>query len=123
MRKIFSVLLALIFTQLSTGHAYAHAQLTGSYPLQNKVIKALPKYVWVEFDGDLMTFGDKNPNSITVTDSKMKRVDVGGSIVGGARVSTQIKSGLKPGRYKVSYRIVSEDGHPVEGSFFFTHRL
>jgi methionine-rich copper-binding protein CopC len=122
MRKIFAISLALIFTQLSAGHALAHAQLTASFPIQNKVVKVLPKYVWVEFDGDLMTFGDKNPNSIKVIDSKMKRVDIGGSIAGGARVSTQIKSGLKPGRYKVSYRIVSEDGHPVEGSFFFTYR-
>jgi methionine-rich copper-binding protein CopC len=122
MRKTILILLALIFTHLGAGQAHAHAQLTDSIPIQNKVIKALPKYVWVEFDGDLMTFGDKNPNSITVSDSKMKRVDTGGSIVGGARISTQIKSGLKQGRYKVSYRIVSEDGHPVEGSFFFTYR-
>ena len=122
MRKITSVFLALIFALLSAGQAHAHAQLTESFPLQNKVVKALPKYIWVEFDGDLMTFGDKNPNVITVTDSKMKRVDIAGSIAGGARVSTQLKSGLKPGRYKVSYRIVSEDGHPVQGSYFFTYR-
>jgi methionine-rich copper-binding protein CopC len=69
-----------------------------------------------------MVFGGKNPNVITVTDSKKKRVDAGESLVGGARLSTRIKQGLKPGKYLVSYRVVSEDGHPVQGSFSFTYK-
>ena len=102
--------------------ASAHAQLTTSLPLTNQIVKTLPKLIWIEFDGDLMTFGDKNPNEIKVLDSKLKRVDTGGTIVGGARISTKLKSGLPQGKYQVKYRIVSEDGHPVEGNFFFTYR-
>ena len=102
--------------------ASAHAQLTSSNPVANKTISTLPDWVYLEFDGNLMVFGDKNPNQITITDSKKKRVDIGGSVVGGARISTRLKSGLKPGKYLVSYRIVSEDGHPVSGSVSFTYK-
>lgn len=109
----------LLFTLSAFPHANAHAQLTDSNPRSNAAIKKLPEFIWVEFDGDLMTFGDKNPNTVTVTNSKKRKVDIGGSLVSGARVSTRLKSGLAPGRYLVSYRVVSEDGHPVQGSFSF----
>lgn len=114
--------IAVISLALSPQAASAHAQLTTSVPLNNQVVKTLPKLLWIEFDGDLMTFGDKNPNEVKVLDSKLKRVDIGGTIVGGARISTRLKSGLPQGRYQVRYRIVSEDGHPVEGNYFFTYR-
>ena len=122
MKKIF-VATILILSSFSYSYpASAHAQLTDSNPGVNKVVKSLPEFVWVEFDGDLMTFGDKNPNVITVLDSKKKRVDSGGSLVGGARLSTKLKAGLKAGRFQVTYRIVSEDGHPVTGNYFFNYK-
>lgn len=122
MKKIFVATLLILSTFSYSNPASAHAQLTDSNPGVNKVVKSLPEFVWVEFDGDLMTFGDKNPNVITVLDSKKKRVDSGGSLVGGARLSTKLKVGLKAGRLQVTYRIVSEDGHPVTGNYFFTYR-
>jgi methionine-rich copper-binding protein CopC len=121
--KIRIISLLLFITSVTSPQtASAHAQLTTSSPTQNQSVRVLPKLIWIEFDGDLMTFGDKNPNEIQVLNSKLKRVDVGGSIVGGARISTKIRNGLTAGKYQVRYRIVSEDGHPVEGSFFFTYR-
>jgi methionine-rich copper-binding protein CopC len=122
MKKIFVATLLILSTFSYSNPASAHAQLTDSNPGVNKVVKSLPGFVWVEFDGDLMTFGDKNPNVITVLDSKKKRVDSGGSLVGGARLSTKLKAGLKVGRFQVTYRIVSEDGHPVTGNYFFTYK-
>ena len=103
-------------------NANAHAQLTSSVPRKNQTIKVLPGLVWLEFDGNLLSFGDKQINRLTVTNAKKVRVDVGGSIVGGARISTKLKTGLPHGKYLVSYRIVSEDGHPVAGSYSFTYK-
>ena len=103
-------------------NAFAHAQLVATDPGINKTINILPTFIWIEFNENLMVLGDKNPNTISVTDSKNMRVDIGGSLAGGARVSTKLKSNLKPGRYKVSYRIVSEDGHPIQNFFYFTYR-
>lgn len=108
---------SLIFAGMQS--ANAHAQLTSSNPKKNEVIKTLPSLVWLEFDGDLLSFGDKQIHKLTVTNSKKVRVDIGGPIVGGARISTKLKAGLPAGKFLISYRIVSEDGHPVEGSFSF----
>jgi methionine-rich copper-binding protein CopC len=121
MKKFIAAFLVAVISVGLPQIANAHAQLTDSNPGVNKTVKSLSEFVWVEFDGNLMVFGGKNPNVITVTDAKKKRVDAGGSIVGGARLSTRIKPGLKPGKYLVSYRVVSEDGHPVQGSFSFTY--
>jgi methionine-rich copper-binding protein CopC len=121
MKKIIATFLVAAISIGLPQIANAHAQLTDSNPGVNKTVKSLSEFVWVEFDGNLMVFGGKHPNVITVTDAKKNRVDAGGSIVGGARLSTRIKQGLKPGKYLVFYRVVSEDGHPVQGSFSFTY--
>lgn len=102
--------------------AGAHAQLSSSNPTKNQIVRTLPSLVWLEFDGDLLSFGDKQIHKITVTNSRKKRVDIGGPIVGGARISTKLKAGLPAGKYFVSYRVVSEDGHPVEGSYTFSYK-
>ena len=102
--------------------ADAHAQLSSSNPAKNQIVKTLPSLVWLEFDGDLLSFGDKQIHKITVTNSRKNRVDIGGPIVGGARISTKLKAGLPAGKYFVSYRVVSEDGHPVEGSYTFSYK-
>jgi methionine-rich copper-binding protein CopC len=122
MKKILITFLAMYFSIIGSIAASAHAQLTSSVPSKNQVVKVLPALVWIEFDGDLIAFGGKVINKVTVTNSKKTRVDIGGTIVGGARVSTRLKQGLSAGRYLVSYRIVSEDGHPVEGSYYFTYQ-
>jgi methionine-rich copper-binding protein CopC len=91
MKKMFSILMAVFLVIGCAPSASAHAQLTSSNPGVNKTIKSTGEFIWVEFDGDLMVFGNKNPNVIFVTDSKKNRVDAGGSIVGGARLSTRLK--------------------------------
>jgi methionine-rich copper-binding protein CopC len=122
MKRIYLVLLAFTLTMTSIETASAHAQLTSSVPTKNQTIKVLPSLVWLEFDGYLLSFGEKQINSLTVTNAKKVRVDIGGPIVGGARISTKLKDGLTSGKYLVSYRVVSEDGHPVSGSYSFTYK-
>jgi methionine-rich copper-binding protein CopC len=122
MKRIYLVLLAFTLTMTSIESASAHAQLTSSVPTKNQTIKVLPSLVWLEFDGDLLSFEEKQINRLTVTNAKKVRVDIGGPIVGGARISTKLKAGLPSGKYLVSYRVVSGDGHPVSGSYSFTYK-
>ena len=103
-------------------NANAQAQLSSSFPTKNQTLKIAPSLVWLEFNGDLLNFEKQQIHRLTVTNAKKVRVDIGGPIVGGARISTKLKAGLPSGRYLVSYRIVSEDGHPVAGSYSFTYK-
>ena len=122
MKKLMLAIISVSLIFAGMQSANAHAQLTSSNPKKNEVIKTLPSLVWLEFDGDLLSFGDKQINKLTVTNSKKKRVDIGGPIVGGARISTKLKASLPAGKYLVTYRIVSEDGHPVQGTYSFTYK-
>ena len=122
MKKLTTIIISVLLIFAGMQSAGAHAQLSSSNPTKNQIVRTLPSLVWLEFDGDLLSFGDKQINTITVTNSKKKRVDIGGPIVGGARISTRLKANLSAGKYLVSYRIVSEDGHPVEGSYSFIYK-
>lgn len=122
MKKLTTITISVLLIFAGMQSADAHAQLSLSNPTKNQIVRTLPSLVWLEFDGDLLSFGDKQINTITVTNSKKKRVDIGGPIVGGARISTRLKANLSAGKYLVSYRIVSEDGHPVEGSYSFIYK-
>jgi methionine-rich copper-binding protein CopC len=122
MKKLTTIIISVLLIFAGMQSADAHAQLSLSNPTKNQIVRTLPSLVWLEFDGDLLSFGDKQINTITVTNSKKKRVDIGGPIVGGARISTRLKANLSAGKYLVSYRIVSEDGHPVEGSYSFIYK-
>jgi methionine-rich copper-binding protein CopC len=122
MKKLTTIIISVLLTLAGMQSADAHAQLRSSNPTKNQIVRTLPSLVWLEFDGDLLSFGDKQIHKITVTNSRKKRVDIGGPIVGGARISTKLKAGLPAGKYFVSYRVVSEDGHPVEGSYTFSYK-
>ena len=122
MKKLTTIIISVLLIFAGMQSADAHAQLSLSNPTKNQIVRTLPSLVWLEFDGDLLSFGDKQIHKITVTNSIKKRVDIGGPIVGGARISTRLKANLSAGKYLVSYRIVSEDGHPVEGSYSFIYK-
>jgi methionine-rich copper-binding protein CopC len=123
MRKFTSSLLTiLIATSLALipSWAEAHGQFVSSNPKTGSILSKLPKLVWVEFDGNLITIADKQTNFLTVKDSKGKELSDGKAFVGGARVSVNIKDRSATGKIKVSWRVVSEDGHPVTSFLTFT---
>lgn len=125
MRKFTSSLFTvLIATSLAfiPSWAEAHGQFVSSNPKARSTLSKLPKLVWVEFDGKLITIADKQTNFLTVKNSKGRELSDGKAFVGGARVSVNIKDRGAIGKIKVSWRVVSEDGHPVTSFLTFTVR-
>ena len=70
------------------------------------------------FDDNLINLGG-NSNQIEVTDPKGVRLDSGTSLVSGATLSVALKPDTIIGKYEVTYRVISADGHPVSNSFPF----
>ncbi len=100
--------------------ATAHAELVEASPAADSVIGALPEYVDLTFGENIMTIdGSEGSNIITVVDSNGAKVDDETIVVNAAVVSVGIKPGFGNGSYTVTYRVVSEDGHPIEGSYKF----
>ncbi len=122
MKKLVSALLAFGVAISAAPSAGAHASYSDSNPKARSVITKLPKLLWVEFDGNLITIADKQTNFLTVKNSKGKELSDGKAFLGGARISVNIKDRSATGTIKVSWRVVSEDGHPVSSFLTFTVR-
>ena len=119
-KKLLLVTVVLSILNLGTHGANAHAEIAKTYPVKSAILSQSPKTVWIEFGESLLTLDAKKINSLNVTDSQGKRVDKSPTIISGARVTTKISGTLKRGKYTVSYRAVSKDGHTVKGSYNFS---
>jgi copper transport protein len=101
------------------GTALAHAELDRTNPPTNAVLPDAPKVVDLQFSEPVeVAFG-----SIRVLDAAGRRADIGDPFHPGGRgsvVDVQLRSGLQDGTYLVSWRVVSDDSHPVSGDFTFS---
>lgn len=100
--------------------AFAHAELETSNPEANSVIGAAPEVVSLTFAEQLMVIeGETEANQVQVVDSAKMRVDNGDFQVTGNVLTVSLKPGLGDDNYLVTYRVVSADGHPIEGVLEF----
>lgn len=118
-KKISVLFAALSISLFSASLAFAHGDVVSSSPSADSTVMAAPAEVSIEFDGKLQTLGETAINSITVTDEQGQVVSEPTSTVEGAKISTKLISVEVTGLLSVHYRIVSEDGHPVEGDYSF----
>ena len=118
--KVIAAIVLVVAGALPAQSAYAHAELEGSNPEANSVIGAAPEFVSLTFGEKLMTIeGEAEANQVQVTDSSKARVDNGDFQVTGEVLTVSLKPGLPDDTYMVTYRVVSEDGHPIEGVLEF----
>jgi copper resistance protein C len=118
--KVFAALALAVAAVLPSQAAFAHAELETSNPEANSVVGAAPQVVSLTFGEKLMVMeGDKEANQVQVTDGAGTRVDNGDYQVTGEVLTVSLKPDQADGTYKVTYRVVSEDGHPIEGVYEF----
>ena len=119
MRKSLVSVLVCLIAFLSTANSLAHGEVTSTSPEQYSNTSPIPTQVWIEFDGKLQTLDGQTINTIEVVDSTGLTVSFGDPVVAGGRITTKVSGQSAAGVFTVNYRIVSEDGHPVEGSYTF----
>jgi methionine-rich copper-binding protein CopC len=119
MRKFSIALLTFLCLFLSAPTSFAHGEIVTSYPLRDSTSSPAPTQVWIEFDGELQLIDGEVVNTLKVTDSTGLVVSAEEATIEGSRISSQISDQSVGGVFTVEYRIVSEDGHPVEGSYIF----
>ena len=113
-------LLVLLVSLLIVAPASAHTSLVSSSPSSGAVLNEVPAEVRIKFNEDLLLVDDKNPNRIEVTNG-VGQVVSGMSVVEGPEIFTALDLSFEPsGDYLVKYRVVSADGHPIEGEYQFT---
>jgi methionine-rich copper-binding protein CopC len=97
----------------SASAASAHASLESTSPRAGAVVQGPLTAARLTFDEAVGT-----PAFLAVT-GPQGRVDTGPARVDGAVVSVRLRDSLPAGRYTVAFRVVSDDGHPVESSYSF----
>ena len=112
-RVLAALALAVAGVAASATAASAHATLESTTPRAGAVVEGPPAAVRLTFDEAVGT-----PAFIAVT-GPQGRVDTGATRVAGAVVSVALEKSLPAGRYSVAFRVVSDDGHPVESSYTF----
>ncbi|MFF0154512.1 copper resistance protein CopC [Micromonospora sp. NPDC005203] len=108
-----AVLVALL---IPATPACAHNSLKSSTPARDTTLSSAPTEVALEFMQRL----DPTFTTIVLTDAAKRKLTTGEPVVTGATSTVQITDALPNGRYTVAYRVVSADGHPVQGSYPFT---
>ncbi len=118
-RTIGTVLCAVLSVGLlwgSAAPASAHDQLVSTEPADGSTVASAPATVVATFSSDLI---DLSQDMIVTTPdgTRLTGLDV---TVSGRQVSAQLPDGLGAGDYTVAWRVVSSDGHPIEGRYGFT---
>ena len=119
MKKVIASLAILAMALATAPSALAHAQVSSTLPKAGSVVRSWPERIWVEFDGNLINLAGKNVNLLTVKDASGKNLKLSNVTSSGARLSAISVKPTKFGMVQVSWRVVSEDGHPVSGSYSF----
>lgn len=112
--------LSVVASVLLAPAASAHSRLISSNPKSGAVVKTLPKSVLLTFNEKLMVINKINPSKVTVTDSSGVQIDNKDSAVRAMTLLVSLKGAAKSGKIRVKYHVVSEDGHPIDGTFTFT---
>ena len=96
--------------------AWAHTQLVAAVPARNATLTAAPPAVTLEFTDRL------NPDftTIVVSDAANRRVTASAPAIDRTKGTVTFGQSLANGTYTVAYRVVSVDGHTVQGSYPFT---
>lgn len=120
MRRVFFTSIFLCLSFLSLSFAVAHSAIADSFPQHSSTLDSVPDEVWIEFNSKLQLLDGHAVNSVEVIDSTGQIVSSKDVVIMGARISTLISKKSSAGVFTVKYRIVSEDGHPIESSYTFT---
>lgn len=113
---VAAVAAALAWSVAGAGPAAAHAVLLSTTPADRAALAAAPAEVTLEFNEPVSaTLG-----SVRAYDGDGDRVDEGDVRTEGARIRLGLRDGLGDGAYIVTFRVISQDAHPISGAFAFT---
>ncbi|MEY4435010.1 MAG: hypothetical protein RIR16_1050 [Actinomycetota bacterium] len=118
MKRIAGLLLALGLV-LTPAAAQGHAQLVSSWPKPNQQISTNLTGVRLTFSDQLMNISETSNLLYLSRVGGARLVTTAPSLLGN-QLSIKLPGKLALGKYRVSYRVISEDGHPISGNYTFS---
>ncbi|GLR25187.1 copper homeostasis periplasmic binding protein CopC [Limnobacter litoralis] len=111
---------AVIATMLSTS-ALAHPKLTSSIPADGTTV-ASPKNIEIHFSEDLLAKFSGAKLTMTEMPGMAMQMNMAVKVSPGSDEKTMLLTPTTPlsaGKYRVDWRAVSSDTHPMTGHFMF----
>jgi copper transport protein len=96
--------------------AAAHAVLLETSPVGGQILLKPPKDIQLKFDQPV----EASLGAVRLYDTSGRRIDTGATTKPSSEVvQVPIRTKLASGAYVVTWRVISADSHPVQGSFTF----
>ena len=99
--------------------ANAHTELISSMPVAGAVVEQWPTEISLTFNEDLITVGDEKSNFLVVNNAVGDQISADDEVLDGSKITVSLDPNTITGPVLVYYRVVSADGHPVEGEYSF----
>ncbi|TDE33050.1 copper resistance protein CopC [Nonomuraea mesophila] len=110
---VLAALACLLVLALPAAPAHAHDKLKSSSPAKDAEVSSVEE-IELEFTASV-----KFP-FVVLHDEAGGQVTLGEPETDGPKVSAAVPEPLAPGSYVIAWRVVSSDGHPIEGEIPFT---
>lgn len=118
-RRLRAVVVGCLVVWLAVASAtpaMAHSQLLSMTPANGATVGSAPGQIVLIFDEDIQNIG----SAVLVIGPNGSRFDDGPATILDATVTQRLKPLDSRGRYVVTYRVVSADGHPATATVGFT---
>ncbi len=122
MRRLLALLLVgVVMTSLPA--AQGHSSLVSSTPRNGAVVKTFPTTLSLTFNEEILQLAGKEPSRVQLFSPSQRRISLGKTtIVREVLTAAVIGAKRENGRYRLSYRVVSADGHVITGALTFTYK-
>jgi copper resistance protein C len=110
---------ASLILAVTTTPAIAHTKLLISDPAAGSLVESWPTEISLTFDEDLISVGDEKSNFLVVNNAVGDQISADDEVLTGSQIKVSLDPNTVTGPVLVYYRVVSADGHPVEGEYSF----
>lgn len=101
--------------------ASAHTSLLSSDPAAGSRLISWPSEISLEFDEELISIGDVKSNFVSVNNAEGDQISGDDEVITGSKITVSLNPNTVMGPVLVYYRVISADGHPVEGEYAFIY--
>jgi len=115
-RSLVTLAAALCLLTVPVSAASAHDSLSGSTPQDGQTVAKVPASIKLTFSEPPLALGSK----VTVVDPDGRNWATGKVEIVDDVASQSVSPDAPSGEYTVTWRVVSADSHPIEGTFRFT---
>lgn len=117
MKKIAITFLMLFFCSFQDFEVLAHSYTKSSSPAEGEVVTKALNTIEIIFETEIEQMGQLSLSHLNQT------ITVENVIIEGDTITGHLETPLENGSYEANWKIVGEDGHPIEGTIKFSVEL